>query len=145
MSTLQEDVRREIVDLHDFFVEWFNGNAPRDQLEARVLSRFDEDVVFIPPEGHVVGGSGLQAMFERGYGTNRGFKIEIRDVILRRQIGKTVLATYTEWQIGAARSTLSNNARVTSALIDMGPPIKWLHIQETWLPEEIRAKGSFDF
>ncbi|MDP5220362.1 hypothetical protein Q5Y75_24545 [Ruegeria sp. 2205SS24-7] len=145
MSTLLDDVRHEIVDIHEFLVAWFNGTIDRDQLEPRLLSRFDPDVVFIPPEGHVVGGAGLQGMFERGYGTNKDFKIQIRDVTIRRQIDRVVLANYTEWQIGATTSHPSNNARVTSAMIDMGPPLKWLHIHETWLPEEVRAAGSFDF
>ncbi|WP_299948871.1 hypothetical protein [uncultured Ruegeria sp.] len=144
MSVL-ETVRYEITDIHEFFADWFNGNIARDQLESRLLSRFDDCVTYISPEGHVVGSGALRTMFENSYGANTGFKIQIHDVAIRQQVGTIVLATYTEWQIGVSNSDPSNNARITSALIDMGPPVKWLHIHETWLPEKGRAAGSFDF
>ena len=145
MSTLLDNVRREIVELHEFFVGWFNGTVERDQLEPRFLSRLDKDVVFIPPEGHVMTSSGLKAGFEKGYGSNTRFKVQIRDVAIRRETGNAVLATYTEWQIGALTSAHANNARVTSVLMETGPPIKWLHIHETWLPKRLRAADPFDF
>ena len=145
MSTRLDDVRREIVELHAFFVAWFHGAVARDQLEPRFLSRLDKDLMFIPPGGQMTGVGGLKAMFENGYGSNTGFNIQIRDVALRWEAGDTVLATYTEWQIGALTSQPANNARVTSALLKMGPPIKWLHIHETWLPEALRAADPFDF
>lgn len=143
MSTL-ETVTKEIVDLHDFFTQWFNGTVDRDQLEPQFLSRLDENVVFIPPEGHILTGGMLKGGFDQGYGSNKGFRIQIRDVIIRQEIGDLVLATYTEWQIGATQSEHAN-ARVTSVLVKMTSPITWLHIQETWLPDSIRDAGSFDF
>lgn len=144
MSTL-EKVRKEIVDLHDFFVKWFNGTADRDQLEPQFLSQLHENVMFIPPEGHAISGKMLKEAFDRGYGSNTDFKIQIRDVAIQHEINNIVLATYTEWQIGATQSAQANNARITSVLMEMGTPVTWLHIQETWLPEAIRSAGSFDF
>ncbi|MEP3036007.1 MAG: hypothetical protein ABJO67_16885, partial [Pseudoruegeria sp.] len=143
MTTL-EAVTKEIVDLHDFFTEWFNGTADRDQLEPRFLSRLHQDVQFIPPEGQVMTGAGLKDGFGRGYGSNPDFRIQIRDVDVRYECGHLVLATYTEWQTGAALSAEANNARVTTVLMEMTCPVTWLHIQETWLPEAVRAAGSFD-
>jgi len=145
MSILLEDVRREIVELHAFFVGWFNGTVAREELQPRFLSRFDPDVIFIAPEGCIMGADDLSAGFQKGFATNSGFKIQIRDVALRREFGDTVLATYTEWQIGATTSAQVNNARVTTVLMKKGPPFQWLHIQETWLPEELRAADPFDF
>ncbi|MEP2101653.1 MAG: hypothetical protein ABJP02_09100 [Parasphingorhabdus sp.] len=144
MTTL-ETVTKEIVDLHDFFTEWFNGTAQRDQLEPRFLSHLHEDVQFIPPEGQVMTGSVLKEGFGRGYGSNPDFRIQIRDVDVRYERGNLVLATYTEWQTGAALSSEANNARVTTVLVEMTNPVTWLHIQETWLPDAVRNAGSFDF
>jgi len=144
MTTL-ERVTEEIVDLHDFFTEWFNGTADRDQLEPRFLSRVHENLQFIPPEGQVMTSSMLKEGFERGYGSNADFRIQIRDVDIRYERGNTVLATYTEWQTGASQSANANNARVTSVLMEMSTPATWLHIQETWLPESVRSADSFDF
>ncbi|MDW3182598.1 hypothetical protein [Roseobacter sp.] len=144
MRTLQI-ATKEIVDLHEFFTEWFNGSVERDQLEPRFLSRLDENVVFIPPEGHIMTGDMLKGGFDRGYGSNKDFRIQIRDVTIRHEIGDLVMATYTEWQIGAALSAEKNNARVSSVLMKMTGPVTWLHIQETWLPDALRAAGPFDF
>ncbi|MDO6728238.1 hypothetical protein Q4544_14960 [Cognatishimia sp. 1_MG-2023] len=144
MTTL-ERVTNEIVDLHDFFTEWFNGSVNRDQLEPRFLSRLHKDLQFIPPEGFVMSGSALKNGFEQGYGSNPDFRIQIRDVDIRHERDGLVLATYTEWQTGAALSAHANNARVTTVLMEMTSPITWLHLQETWLPEAVRAAGSFDF
>ncbi|WP_299083088.1 nuclear transport factor 2 family protein [uncultured Ruegeria sp.] len=143
MSTL-EIVTKEIVDLHEFFTEWFNGTADRDQLGSQFLSRLDENVVFIPPEGHILTGEMLKGGFDRDFGTNKGFRIRIRDVTIRREVGDLVMATYTEWQVGATQSE-RENARVTSVLMKMTSPVTWLHIQETWLPDSARDVGSFDF
>lgn len=99
MNTL-EIVTNEIVDLHEFFVEWFNGTVNRDQLEPRFLSRLDETVVFIPPEGHILTGEMLKDGFVRSYGLNKNFGIQIRDVTIRQEIGDLVMATYKEWQVG---------------------------------------------
>ncbi|AXT27088.1 hypothetical protein D1823_11175 [Ruegeria sp. AD91A] len=144
MKTLQI-VTKEIVDLHDFFTEWFNGTVERDQLEPRFLSRLDENVVFIPPEGHIMTSDMLKGGFDRGYGSNKDFRIQIRDVTIRHEIGDLVMVTYTEWQIGAALSVEKKNARVSSVLMKMTDPVTWLHIQETWLPDALRAAGPFDF
>lgn len=140
-----EIVTKEIADLHDFFTKWFNGSVERDQLEPRFLSRLDENVVFIPPEGHIMTGDMLKGGFDRGYGSNKDFRIQIRDVTIRHKIGDLVMVTYTEWQIGAALSAEKNNARVSSVLMKMTDPVTWLHIQETWLSDALRAAGPFDF
>ncbi|WP_282092066.1 DUF4440 domain-containing protein [Epibacterium ulvae] len=143
MSTL-EIVTKEIVDLHDFFTQWFNGTVERDQLAPRFLSHLDDNVIFIPPEGHILTGDMLKGGFDSGYGSNTDFRIQIRDVAIRQEVGDLVMATYTEWQIGATQSA-HKNARVTSVLMKMTTPVTWLHIQETWLPDSVRDAGSFDF
>lgn len=145
MEAVVEDVRREVVDLHAFFVDWFNGTVDRDHLEPRFLSHMSEDVVFISPEGRTMGREQLRAAFDQGHGANPGFRIEVRDVEIRRHIGSMVLITYTEWQIGSKTPPHANNARLTSALIETGSPPSWLHIHETWLPDDIRAADPFAF
>ena len=139
--TILETVTKEIVDLHDFFTEWFNGTADRDQLEPRFASRLHKDVQFIPPEGQVIGGAFLREGISRGYGTNADFRSHIRDVNIRYERGDLVLATYTEWQTGSKVSAEANNARITTVLMEMTDPLTWLHIQETWLPEAVRKAG----
>ncbi|MEM9582173.1 MAG: hypothetical protein AAGA08_03585 [Pseudomonadota bacterium] len=144
MKTL-EIVTKEVVDLHDFFTEWFNGTVERDQLDPQFLSRLDKNVIFIPPEGHIMTGDMLRGGFDRGYGANKDFRTKIRDVRIRHEIGDLVMAINTEWQMGTALSAEKNNARVTSVVVKMTNPVTWLHIHETWLPDALRDAGSFDF
>ncbi|WP_415400890.1 hypothetical protein [Tateyamaria sp. SN3-11] len=144
MTTL-EIVTKEIVDLHDFFTEWFNGTIDRDQLEPCFLSRLHEDVQFIPPEGQVMSGAFLKEGIAGRYGTNADFRSHIRDVSIRYERGNLVLATFTEWQTGSKVSAEEKNARVTTVLVEMTDPLTWLHIQETWLPDSVRDARSFDF
>ncbi len=101
--------------------------------------------MFIPPEGHRLDREHLIAGFHAGYGKNKEFRIEIRDVKLLREMGEYALATYTEWQRGAVVSTPTQNARITTAVMTRAKPFRWLHVQETWLPEQERAAGSFEF
>lgn len=142
--TILRTVTKEIVELHDFFTEWFKGTVERQQLEPRFLSRLHEGFVFIPPDGQVITRELLKEIFDRGYGTNNYFKIQIRDVTICHEVGNLMMATYTEWQVGAIQSE-NTNARVVSILIEMTTPVKWLHIHETWLPESVRPADSFDF
>jgi len=138
-------VRHEIEDLHTFFTDWFNGVADQAQFSARVTSRLHPDFVIVPPDGSVLGVAELTNGFEQSFGTNSDFRIQIRDVVVRFQSGDQVLVTYTEWQSGAMRSTPSNNARFSTALLQIGTTIQWLHLHETWLPEGIRSADPFDF
>lgn len=143
MSTLKR-VTNEIVDLHDFFTHWFNGTVDRDQLEPRFLSHLDPNVVFVSPDGHILSRDMMREGFTARYGSNKAFRIKVRDVAVHREFGDLIMATYTEWQVGAVRSS-ERNARLTSVLLRMSDPVTWLHIHETWLPDTVRDAGSFDF
>jgi len=145
MNILLDDVRNEIINLHDFFVSWFNGTVRQDELDSRFLSRLDKNLTFIAPEGSVFSVSDLATNFQQAYGINKEFRIQIRDVKICQTMTDHILVTYTEWQVGAKASEKSSNARITSALLTKTKPFKWLHIQETWLPESVRSADSFNF
>ena len=59
-----------------------------------------------------------------------------------------MLATYEEWQRNALASTPPDNGRVATVLFEddrAEDRLRWLHIHETWLPEEVMAAGPYDF
>lgn len=145
MNSLETDVRTEVEDVHRFFVRWFTGTAEPRELTDLFVSRLDDDVIFLSPDGHRMGRDGLVGMFQNAHGNNPDFRIAIRDVTVQHDLGEHVLATYTEWQKAARSSALSENARFTTVLLKKAQPFRWLHIHETWLPEAVRADGSFDF
>ncbi|MEM7221715.1 MAG: hypothetical protein AAF495_01965 [Pseudomonadota bacterium] len=144
MSALEEAVRREIEEVHRFFVEWFNGTARRSDFDSRFADRLDPEMVFVSPDGNRPDRTALLAGIRQAHGANPGFRIAIRDVKLLRDLGEALLVSYTEWQRGARSSARGENARFTTLVITK-PPFRWLHVHETWLPEAGRAAGSFDF
>ncbi len=145
MSTLEQEVREEIEELHRFFVRWFNGTIEKETLDDCLTSHLHPTVNFIPPEGRLISRDDIVSGFRQGYGSNPNFRIQIRDVKVRYEMEAHLLATYTEWQISAKASEQSQNARFTSVLMTKQKPFQWLHIQETWLPEDVRAADPFDF
>jgi len=145
MSERENDVRKEVEDLHRFFVGWFNGTVDEADLESVFVSRLDEHVLFISPDGNRMGRDGLVGMFRRAHGANPEFRIEIRDVRVLRDLGDHLLVTYSEWQKRARSSAKPDNARFTSVLLTKKQPFKWLHIHETWLPEAEMAADPYDF
>lgn len=145
MHALENDVRTEIEDLHRFFVEWFTGRAELSALNTVLLSALDEKLLFVSPDGRRLGRDALGEGFRAGHGTNPDFRIAIRDVKIQHDLGKHVLATYTEWQKGARMSAQSENARMASVLMTRDRPFRWLSVHETWLPAEMHAADAFDF
>lgn len=145
MHALENDVRKEVEELHRFFVDWFTGRAEKSALNTVLLSALDEDLLFISPDGHRLVRDTLLDGFRAGYGKNPDFRIAIRDVKVLRDLGDHVLVTYTEWQRGSRASGQSENARVASVVMTRERPFRWLSVHETWLPEDIRAAGPFEF
>ena len=108
-SELEQDVRREIEELHRFFVDWFSGHLPESDFEAGFLRRFDPDFVLIPPAGHLLRLEDLAANIRSGHASNPAFRIAIRNVRVQRVLERHVLATYEEWQRNARASRPPDN------------------------------------
>jgi hypothetical protein len=142
---LETIVREEIEALHRFFIEWFSGAAPESDLEEGILNRLAPDLVFVPPGGSLLGRDALETGLRQGYGTNPDFRIAIRNVTVHRVLESHVVATYEEWQRNALASKPPDNARLATVLFENSRPLRWLHIHETWMPEDVAAAGPYDF
>jgi len=112
---------------------------------VQIFARMDPSMTFISPEGVSLSIPELREGFKQAFGTNTDFRIQIHDVEIQQILDQHVVVTYTEWQRGAANSPQSKSARMSSAVLTREQPFKWLHLQETWLPEDTRVAGSFDF
>jgi len=140
-------VRAEIEELHIWLERWLSGECPNDDASYRALSsRFASDLVLIQPGGESMSVDELNRGLRAGHGASPEFRITIRNVTLRRRLGANLLVTYQEWQKGARNSKPANNGRVSTAILrDEGERLVWLHVHETWLPDEIMAAGPYDF
>ena len=144
-NDLEQQVQQEIDELHEFFVGWFSGAIAEPQFNDAFLSRFCEDVVFIPPAGVQLGLTDLISWIKTAHGSNTDFRIAIRNVKVHCVMPTHVLATYEEWQRNAINSTPPDNGRIATVLFERGEGLRWRHIHETWLPAEQIAAGPYDF
>ncbi len=144
-SSIQERVRYEIEDLHEFFHDWFTGKVHEDEFESKFLTRFARELVFIPPAGIFLGLEDLSSSVRAGYASNLDFRVQIRRVAVQKEFDGYVLATYEEWQRNALASKPPDNGRIATVVFSSSDPLKWHHIHETWLPRDIIAAGPYDF
>lgn len=139
-------VQVEIEDLHEFFVGWFSGRVDESMFEQGFSVRFDPECLLIPPAGVILNMGQFAAAIRDNHDTNPEFRIAIRNVTVRRVFADKVVATYEEWQRCARASKPPENGRLATVLLeDQGSRLKWLHIHETWLPEDVQRAGPYDF
>jgi hypothetical protein len=123
-------VRTEIVRLHDFFEEWFNG------VEGMSLAVFsealDEQFFMVAPSGAKLSKTAVVSAVETQFGKDSA-QISIRNVEIEYSAGSAVTATYEEHQIRGGNVS----ARITTVtmVIDRSAPggYRWLFVHETWL------------
>ncbi|MFT5131863.1 MAG: hypothetical protein ACI9SC_000325 [Gammaproteobacteria bacterium] len=141
---LENDVRTEIEEMHQFFVDWFSGKAEQSVFDE-FTARFDSNVKYIGTNGSLLDRAALLDFLGGARGIGSDFRIAIRDVKVQQLSDSHVIATYTEWQRHATFSDRPENGRLTTVVLSMSKPFRWLHIHETWLPEVIYKAGPYDF
>jgi hypothetical protein len=131
---MKDRCQKEIVELHQFFQDWFTRALPAsDESFARVAGVLSEDFVLIGPDGTLTEQAPLREGLRAGYGSRPHFRIWIENYRFHWQKGQVGLATYEEWQELAGGIT----TRLSTALFreKEGNPngLEWLHVHETWL------------
>ncbi|MCG8351292.1 MAG: hypothetical protein MI924_26265 [Chloroflexales bacterium] len=126
---MEERCHSEIVELHQFFQDWFNAvisdtDAEFDRFADVVASTF----AIVSPAGKLQERAPLLAGLRAAYGKSPGIRIWIEDVRLCFQENDIAIVTYAEWQqLGEAIT-----ARLSTALFRerSGPPngLEWLHV-----------------
>ncbi|MCR9247402.1 MAG: DUF1080 domain-containing protein [bacterium] len=129
---------REIVELHQFFEDWFAGRIPAND---ETFARFAD---VLHPEFHIVGTSGkvldraaILEFVRRGHGRSAGAAtpsvIEVRNVQWRSSLDGGHVLTYEEWQ-GQGHA---DSGRTSTVLFRRDPAapngLRWLHVHETRL------------
>ncbi len=145
-----ELARQEIEGLHEFFVDWFGGLIAEDDavFEQRFSVRFSADCELIQPSGDTLTREIFFQAVKNSYGASPDFRIAIRNVRVRAVLPDNyLLVSYEQWQRNAINSKPADNARAASVLFsrDAKGVFQWLHIHETWLPEQATSPERFDF
>ena len=82
---------------------------------------------------------------KNAHGQKPGFRIEIRNVRLIYATGNTIVATYEKWQRNTREAAGTGTGRLSTVVMDRGGALKWRHVHETWLPEEMVETELFEF
>jgi len=137
---MEQRCEDEVVQLHRFFQDWFNGTLPSTEDEFR---RFDsvmaEGFVIISPSGEMTERAELLERLLAVHGIwremSRPGRIWIENLQVRHQVGDQVLVLYEEWQEIEGES----RGRLSTALFRRreGTPngVEWMHVHEVWLPD----------
>jgi hypothetical protein len=144
-SDAEHAVRSEIGGLHEFFVGWFSGALPASAFDVGFAARFDPGFLLVPPAGSLLGLAQLSETVRARRASNPEFRVAIRNVTVRRRLDGLLLATWEEWQRNALASRPPENSRIATVLFRDVRPLRWLHIHEPWLPDEVARAGPCDF
>lgn len=134
-ETLKKRCYSEVVELHRFFQDWFNGKLPvTDENFARCTAVLGPDFALIGPDGASTLRQPLINGLKQAHNSRSDFRIWIKNFEVRQLLQDVTLATYEEWQqTGDSAAT----ARLSTVLFreKTGTPngVEWLHVHETWL------------
>ncbi|MFB6217692.1 MAG: DUF4440 domain-containing protein [Halobacteriaceae archaeon] len=132
MPTLRE-CRREVEQLHAFFVEWYAGAVARDRFD-RLEGALAPGFGMVTPEGERLDRAAVVEAVRTDYGRDDPgeFDIDIRNVERAADCGACVAVRYEEHQRGEAET-----ARLSTAILresaDAPGGLAWLDVHETWL------------
>lgn len=139
LPNLEIQVANEIHRLHQFFVDWFNGELPKTEKSfADFRSATADTFTIIGPSGSMMEIDQLAAMLFEAHDKRPGLQIEVKNVKVQQNIGDYVLATYEEWQL--EHGAESWTSRISTSLLcqnEAAPSgLMWHHVHETWFSEE---------
>lgn len=131
---MELEVSREIIELHDFFEDWFIGESI-DQAFERVEGALGPGFVLVSPSGDRDERQPLLENIRLGHGGRREtFRIWIEDIQLRHSVNDIHVATYQEIQQERdEHPTVRLSTVVFRESPDAPNGLIWLHVHETWL------------
>jgi hypothetical protein len=141
---LFDQARREVIELHDFFMAWFRPvTAETATLELRrCTAALAPDFRQIAPDGQVHARDPLLQRLTAARGCRpEGFIIEVADIRPIWQSDAGILLDYVERQYcreaskaGAVSGETRRRSTAFFTLSTTAPQgVVWRHLQETWL------------
>ncbi len=127
-------IEAEIVQLHQFFQDWYNGDIEFNEDNfSRLNHVLAESFKLVSPDGKVLERQLLLDGIHQAHNTRQGMRIWIEEVRVLHWFDELVLAMYHEHQDLDGKSTV----RLSSVFFRKKPgtpnQLEWLHVHETWL------------
>jgi hypothetical protein len=139
-GSVAERASREVVELHDFLADWFNGRLPgTESAFARFDTAIADDFVIIGPDGSMAERAAIvKAVFDDWgrWQNDETAGIEVRNARVHEQGRDLVVVSYEEWQT-TATGTVVRLSTVVLRHAEKAPlGLEWVHLHETWMPND---------
>jgi len=133
-TSLLSRASAEVVDLHRFFVDWFD----KRRCDTADFSRFErvmgEDFSMVVPSGQLLDRAAVLGHVKASRGTFDGdFAISIEDIRPAWQSGDVIVLTYVEAQQRAGQASRRRSSTIFTANSSAPNGVEWRHLHETWL------------
>ena len=132
---MNENVKSEIIRLHQFFTLWFNGRIEEQEID-QFISVIHDDFILITPNGQIIDKSEIIEAIKKSYNSKEfenNFKIVIVNVRVTHSSENYFQAMYNEVQY---EDNLKTN-RLSSVLFKINEKLEnkleWIHVHETWV------------
>ncbi len=129
-------VEAEIVQLHQFFQDWYNGALPESkETFQRLKNALADGFRIITPDAKIIERETILNAIESAHNTRSDMRIWIEDVRIQRWFEDQILASYQEWQKINEKTT----CRLSSVIFGSNPEnpngLEWLYVHETWMDQ----------
>jgi len=135
-----DNCRKEVLELHTFFEDWFNARLPdTDEAFSRLESVLDPDFLMITPGAKKIPYTtllhNLRTMTRYYTPAEKPSSIWIRNIEAEKISESLCLVLYEEWQ--GNREKTDGKGRVSTAIFKKSRHspnnVSWLHLHETWI------------
>ena len=134
---MEQQCTKEIIELHQFFVAWFNGKIPNNEA---TFARFEQVMGLgfgmIGPNGRLTERTPLIETLRQSYGRwqdKPDSSIWIGNIVLRWETADFALLTYEEWQTYDSQTTSHLSSALFQRTSNRPNGVEWCHLQETWI------------
>jgi hypothetical protein len=137
---LETICKKEIIELHTFFEEWFNGALEKTRTNfKRVENVLDSNFTLITPSGLKKSRDELITLLWEAAGsrinTESPLDIWIENYLFEQVGTGLFLVTYEEWQKDEKRKRGRLSTAIFKKVTNDYNNLLWLHVHETWLPD----------
>jgi len=133
-ASLLSRASAEVVDLHRFFVDWFDKQCADKADFSRFESVMGKGFTMVVPSGQLLDRDAVLGYVRASRATLDGdFAIAIEDIRPAWQAGDVIVLTYVEAQQRAGQASRRRSSAVFTTNSSAPNGVEWRHLHETWL------------
>lgn len=131
---MADKYEQEIIDLHQYFEDWFIGKLEKTETRvSRLADVLADNFHIIASDGHITTRDTLIPALFNAYGTRSDFRIWIENVVIQQQVNDISVVTYEEWQSSDGQMTTRTCTVIFRENTSAPNGVIWLHVHESGL------------